>query len=244
MKHLAKKIMSEPIGLLGLVVAILALLPGYWSLISNSSYEFSFQCSEFGDDSETVMVDGGVHRDFVAIRTRCDFSNLDDQTISIKRTYASASFEGSMNRSIEFPSPIEVVREKASFNILSKNSAHAVPAGETLLFDEFYIIPVDRNWAESGETCSKINYGELVSFLDMANCVPDLRPQCLQTYLKEMNFWTGAGGQTPYRSLAIRVILGNDTIARAPFRIPWYWTPFPDNSVNVSSCPNPDKTEA
>jgi hypothetical protein len=242
MNGLAKKITSEPIGLLGLGVAILALLPAYWPLLSDSNYTFSFQCSELGSESASFLIDGGVHKDFVAVHTRCDFSNLDNQTISVKRASASASFEGFRNDNIEFDAPFKTAPFMAQFQPLNGNVAHAVSAGETLLFDEFYMIPIDRGWSENLERCSDIHYDEVISFQEVANCIPDLREECLKTYLDEMNFWTGAGGQTPYRALSILVTLGNGTFARAPISLPWYWRPFPDGPIDGSRCPDPDKT--
>ncbi|MCV2881074.1 hypothetical protein [Actibacterium sp. XHP0104] len=243
MNRLAKKITSEPIGLLGLAVAILALLPAYWTLLSDSNYTFSFQCSEIGPESGSLLIDGGVHTDFVAVHTRCDFSNLDNQTISVKRASASASFEGFRNENIEFDAPFKTAPFMAQYQPLGGNTAHAVSAGETLLFDEFYMIPIDRSWAENQELCSDIHYDEITSFRNVANCIPDLRSECLETYLDEMNFLGGAGGSKPYRALAILVTLGNDTFARAPMSLPWYWRPFPDTPFDGSRCPNPNKTD-
>lgn len=242
MNRLAKKIASEPIGLLGLVVAILALLPSYWPLFSDSNYTFSFQCSEIGPESGALLIDGGLYKDFVAVHTRCDFSNLDNQTISIKSASASASFDSLRNENIEFSAPFKTAPFMARFQPLDSKTAYAVSAGETLLFDEFYMIPIDRDWAENKELCSDVRYVEIKSFQEVANCIPDLRPECLETYLEEMNFWTGAGGKTPYRALAILVTLGNDTFARAPISLPWHWRPFPYSPFDGSRCPNPDKT--
>lgn len=242
MKKLAQKIMREPIGLLGLVIAILALLPAYWPLFSDSNYTFSFQCSELSPESGSFLIDGGIHRDFVAIHTRCDFSNLDNQTISIKRASASASFEGRRNENIEFHAPFKTAPFMGHYRPLDGKAARAVSAGETLLFDEFYMIPIDRDWAENKEICSDIRYDEIFSFQEVASCIPDLRRDCLETYLDHMNFWTGAGGQTPYREMAILVTLGNGTFARAPISLPWYWKPLPNSTTSGTGCPNPDKT--
>ena len=118
----------------------------------------------------------------------------------------------------------------------------SVPSGETLLFDEFYMIPIDLNWKDANASCSDLSYGEVISFQKAANCLSDLRRECLEAYLNNMNFWGGGGGESPYRSLAIRLILGNGSYARSPLSMAWYWKPFSGINDVVPKCPNPDKT--
>ncbi len=179
------------------MVAILALLPSYWPLFSDSNYTFSFQCSEIGPESGTLLIDGGVHKDFVAVHTRCDFSNLDNQTISIRSASASASFDGFRNENIEFHAQFKTAPFMVQYQPLDSKTAHAVSAGETLLFDEFYMIPIERDWAENKELCSDLRYDEIKSFQEVANCIPDLRQECLETYLDEMNFGLEQVGKRP-----------------------------------------------
>ncbi|MEO9780070.1 MAG: hypothetical protein ABJH07_12620 [Sedimentitalea sp.] len=166
---------------------------------------------------------------------------MDDQTISIKSSHAFASFENFSDIAIEFPRPFEAVPMDAQFRVLARNQAYAVAAGETLLFDEFYMIPIDPDWAENLTLCQDVEYNTVSTFQELANCVPDLRSECFDSYLSGMNFWAGAGGQTPYRALAIRLTLGDNTYARAPLETVWYWRPLPDSSFDGSNCRNPDK---
>ena len=57
-----------------------------------------------------------------------------------------------------------------------------------------------------------------------------------------MNFWAGAGGQTLYRTLAIRPTLLNGAYARAPISLPWFWKTLPDSQDHSKYSPNPGKT--
>lgn len=235
-------VIREPIGLLGLVIAVLAVIPSYLSILSNTNFTFSFDCSEIDANSAAFIVEEAGNHDFVAVRSRCDFSNLDDQTISLKEIAATASFEGSTDFTIEFPAVSQNSIGSTRLYTLDHSVAHAVPAGETVLFDEFYMIPVIKSWQNEDEACVKLSGSKIAKFEEVANCIPDLRRECLTHYLDGMNFWGGAGSESPYRALAIRLKLADGSFARAPLRLVWYWSPSQDKSQNYEFCPSPDKT--
>lgn len=235
-------LIREPIGLVGVVIAVLAVIPSYLSMLSNTNFTYSFNCSEIDANSAAFIVRGAGTHDYVAVGSRCDFSNLDDQTISLKEIVATASFEGSTDFTIEFPAIPENSIESTRLHTLDRSVAHAVPAGETVLFDEFYMIPVVSNWQNEGETCVGLSGSKIATFVEVANCIPDLRSECLTDYLDGMDFWGGVGGQTPYRALAIRLKLADGSFARAPLRLAWYWRPSQDKLQNHVICPSPDKT--
>ena len=235
-------LIREPIGLVGVVIAVLAVIPSYLSILSNTNFTYSFNCSEIDANSAAFIVEGAGTHDYVAVGSRCDFSNLDDQTISLKEIVATASFEGSTDFTIEFPAVSQNSIGNTRLHTLDRSVAHVVPAGETVLFDEFYMIPVIRSWQNEDEACVNLSGSKIATFEEVANCIPDLRTECLTHYLDGMDFWGVVGGQTPYRALAIRLKLADGSFARAPLRLVWYWRPSQNESQNYKICPSPDKT--
>jgi hypothetical protein len=242
MKRLFGIARKEPLGLAGIIVAIAALLPSYFIIWTDKSYTFSFYCTEVGLESEAIFVKNEHTKDFVAVRTQCDFSNLDSQTISIKKAGAVARFRGDPNSTIPLSIPDNKLPENSDFRLLSRSVAHNVQSGETLLFDEFYLIPIEGEPRQKGPDCSNIPKGEFVPFSHMMNCFPDLNYYCLEDYLNGMNFWGGAGGTNSYRALAIKLTLTNNVHAIAPMSLEAHLKGFSKMDKPEVNCPNPDKT--
>lgn len=233
--------LDEPIGLLGLLVAIAALIPSYVSVLSSGSYSYSFGCSEIAYDSDAFVINAAANYDLVAIRSRCDFSNVDDEVISIKSVTAVASFDRIGGHTHEFQNHYPDILP-SGFRLLSVDRSYPVNAGESLLFDALYMIPIERDSLDRGADCSELRYGQVATLEAVSNCVRDLSVTCMMSYLNGMNFFGGAGGMAPFRAFAIRITLTDGTFARSPLSLAWYYSPHGFEVERQANCPNPDKT--
>jgi hypothetical protein len=75
--------MKSLLALFTSLVSIFAMIPLYLDYYSRSYYYYTFSCAAIQFGSAATILSGTFY-DFVAIHTRCDFSNIGHRTVSLK----------------------------------------------------------------------------------------------------------------------------------------------------------------
>ena len=221
-------ISNEPLGVIGLAVAILSLVvaiiatvPAYLNRVEQQNYTFLFNCTEIGPANPAMVVEGPALYDFVALHTRCDFSNLDNQTISLKEISIVGWWEGAPDYAYIFDRPIFGPMESLKFGLPIGSLPAAIPPGESFLFDEFFLIPIRKDWYEDNEWCSPLLEREVRRLWELSNCIREVRNDRLLDYIQTIDFPAGAGGSHPFRDFGVRITLTNNEIVDEHIKYGW-----------------------
>ncbi|MEL7470271.1 MAG: hypothetical protein AAFN27_17590 [Pseudomonadota bacterium] len=211
----------EPIAVGALVVSILAIVPLYVDYFGARAYSYTFKCAEIETDSLTIFVEGPRGYDFAAVHTRCDFSNTDNQTISVKRVISTGIWESISTYTYDFDRPEYGEAAETRLRLAQTILPFSVQPGEAFLFDEFYLIPIRKDWNDRSEACVAMETRQPTTMWEAGNCVHGLHSDNLFAYIETINFHGGGGGMHPFRDFGVRLELTDGTVVDE--RITYSW---------------------
>ncbi len=211
---------KEPVGLFGLFLALLALIPVYEEYFGRNSYLFEFSCSRISFNNSAMVLNGTGFYDFVALQTRCDFSNLDNQTISIKRITPTGVLGSDEGHVIAFKRPKYGDSTTPQFNLPVTSLPYSIPPGEVFLFDDFFLIPIRKSWRKDNKSCANLDNQIINPFWEIGNCLPQLQGKNFLAYLTENNIHVGVE-ILRFKNYGIQITLTNDTILHEKIKFDW-----------------------
>lgn len=220
-KRLLDQFLTEPLGGLALIVALLSAIPPLVGLYKSNALAFSFSCDPVHPYSEATVISGAIYYSIVVF-PKCDFSSLDETAITIKHVHSIVPSldrvnketlkmlgeEASLSPSDLFLAPeiSDVAREKMDF--IYDQTPFTVMPGSAVIFHHYAYLPAGRGWA-ARHGCDVVDDGKLHSLISLKQCNPAAVSRAIQS----------GEGEHPR---AIRIILANDQAVVRPVQFAFF----------------------
>ena len=186
------------ISICALLVSILALVPGYHAYIKGPQIFYTFTCQTVDYSSPAGIREGPPYYDFAEIGTRCEFKNTGSSTISI----LSTEQYGLARRH-------ELHKSFGKFSAVRKEFPTAVLPGHAFVFDDYYLVPIAKDWRNSNPACAKLGGRNRSTLIDVLSCLEKIRD--FREYIANVSFPGATGGEEVYESFALQIELIDGT---------------------------------
>jgi hypothetical protein len=186
------------VSIFALAVSILSLFPSYLTYFKGQPFLYTFKCDEADYQTLSRIKSGPLYFDFVEIFTTCDFRNIGSRPISIMKI-EQVGIDKSNGLKSQF----------GTSSFIDKGTPKSLAPGEALVFEDFFLIPIKKNWSPAQKDCRRFARRETGTLRDVLNCLGDIED--INTYLLKVDFPGPAGGTLVFNKFAIQVELIDGT---------------------------------
>lgn len=205
LKAIQEAVRREPIGAAAIIVSSIAIVPTLIDFFGRYDLRHSFQCSQVSYDSPITVLETNYWYPVVAIFISCDFSNLDDQSISITDIMPIGITIGGERIALDEAHHRFTLSDQ--FQMVRGDEPRSLSQGQVLRFDDFILIPIARTWQDAHSDCRMLENMALVELRSAAlSCLTELSAEKFREYIDKMDLPVGQGNHQ-FQDFALQITL-------------------------------------